>query len=80
MNEHFNEHIKQMTETSYQTAIRHYRENHACCPNCGSDDCVETLGSFPLDVNHPEKYKDLNDSRCCKCGHAHKVHDRTPRK
>lgn len=80
MNEQFNEYIKQLTETPYQTAIRHYRENHACCPNCGSDDCVETLASYTMDLNRPNTYKDLNDSRCCKCGHAHKVHDRIPRK
>ena len=76
----FAEYIKQMTETSYQTAIRHYQENHACCPQCGSDNVTQTLLAFTFDVNNPQEYKDLNESRCNGCGHLHRVHDQVPMK
>ena len=56
-----------------------YRKNHALCPNCGHDQFMTTLMGFPMHMDHPEDYKDLNNCTCSKCKNQHVTHDRTPK-
>jgi hypothetical protein len=40
---------------------------------------MTTLMGFPMHMDHPEDYKDLNNCTCSKCKNQHVTHDRTPK-
>jgi hypothetical protein len=65
-----------MQNTRYDDFMKKYDEEHKYCPNCGTEDCYQTLVGYILDLDHPEDYKDKNECGCNGCGHRHIVHDR----
>ena len=59
--------------------LEDYREQHRCCPRCGSDQVSTTFVGYSLDSEHPEDYRDMNVSRCFACDRwCGRVHDRVP--
>lgn len=65
-----------MERTNHKDFSKKYDEEHKYCPNCGSEDCYQTLVGYILDLDHPEDYKDENQCGCNSCGHRHTVHER----
>jgi DNA-directed RNA polymerase subunit RPC12/RpoP len=53
-----------------------YKEQHAVCPKCGSEDCTTTMAAYVLDVNNLDSYQNKNRCVCEDCKFIHTVHDR----
>lgn len=64
-------------KNEYYKFIEDYKNNHMFCPICGYENYTSTLFGFVFDLTTKEKYKDLNDCVCLKCGSIHTKHDRT---
>lgn len=64
---------------NYSEFMRKYRDEHYCCPNCGSRNYSTTLVGYFLDEEHPENYKDRNSCTCHDCGWRGIRHDLAPR-
>ena len=64
---------------NYEDFIRKYRNEHWCCPNCGSRNYSVTLMGIPYDEEHPEEYKDRNHCTCYSCGWEGIRHDLAPK-
>ncbi len=64
----------------YNEFMDEYYKKHKYCPKCGHDGYTTTLMGYPLNMEHPEDYKDKNTAGCTKCGDVHLVHDRVDEK
>lgn len=56
--------------------FKKYDEEHKCCPKCGNERYSTTFIEYPLNLEHPDEYKDKNDCTCSSCGDKHITHDR----
>lgn len=57
-----------------------YREEHRCCPNCGSRNYTMTLLGIPLNLDKADEYRDINSCHCQDCGWRGIRHDLVPEK
>lgn len=62
----------------YTKFVEQYDKNHTACPVCGSENSMQTLVGYIVDMDHKDEYKDLNRATCTDCGNVHTVHDRVP--
>jgi transcription elongation factor Elf1 len=69
---------QQLREKQIKAFREKYREDHACCPKCGSLSHSTTLVGYVLNWDDRQNYKDLNRCKCGNCGDVHITHDRVP--
>lgn len=63
----------------YKAFMANYKEQHECCPICGSDSCLSTLMGYVMHADKRDQYRDMNRCTCTACGDVHIRHDRVPK-